>query len=248
MDKSVFKVFLSKRSERDWLNTMGNDGYLLTAINDSKYQFKKSDEHKYCYSIEYLDSSPQSDIAEEYFSSRRDEDIIPLVSSGNWVYFAKADGEIELKAEVYKKNSIFYKWRSIYLLFFAVCGAVLCGYQAFAIGYLDRIGYDGNGQIREMIELSDSGGFLVGLLNAFKNVVNFLLKMVNRYFKLWTDVFGESDAVAVISIAAPITVILLVIAAFYIDGYLDCKKSLKQCKLETSSMNGKDGENEKQAV
>ena len=174
-----------------------------------------------------------------------------MLSSGNWVYFAKEGSEIVSNYEIHKKNSIFYFWRIIYLSFFAFCGAVLCGYQAFAVGYLKRIGYVGNGQIREMLEITDKGSFLEGLLNALKGVVNFFLSLVNKYISLWTKAFGESDAIAVISIAAPITVIVLLCLAFNINEYIYCKQEAKRFTEKNkviANNQGGNSDNAEQAV
>jgi len=220
LEKSIFKIFFSKKKEQAWLNSLGTQGYLLTAINDSKYTFEISEEHKYSYSIEYMDCSPLSDTATEYYKSRENDSVTPLVSSGNWVYFAATDKDIEMTAEINKKNSKFYFWRSWYYFFFSLCGSILIGYQIFSINYLERIGHEGNGQIREMLDTSKTSGMLNGLLNVLKSIVNYLFELINMYFKLWTNIFGESDAVAVISIVAPIVLFLIFKAAFNIDQYI----------------------------
>lgn len=223
MEKKLFKIFFSKEKELKWLNELGQKGYLLSSINDSKYTFNVYDGKEYYYSLEYLEYSPRSTSATDYYNSRMDDGVIPLLSSGNWVYFAKEGGEIASDAEIYKKNSRFYLWRIIYLSFFAFCGAVLCGYHAFAIGYLKKIGHVGNGQIREMLEITDKGSFLEGLLNALKSFANFFLSLINKYIAIWTKAFGESDAMAVISFAVPITLIVLIVLAFNIDEFIRCR-------------------------
>lgn len=220
MEKSIFKIFFSKKKEMAWLNSLGKQGYLLTSINDSRYSFEISEEHKYSYSIEYMDCSPLSDTATEYYKSREKNSVTPLVSSGNWVYFAATDKEIIMTSEINKKNSKFYFWRSLYYLFFSLCGSILIGYQIFCINYLERIGHEGNGQIREMLNTSKNSGVLSGLLNVLKSIVNHLFELINKYFKLWTNIFGESDAVAVISIVAPIVLFLIFKVAFNIDQYI----------------------------
>lgn len=237
MEKSLFKVFLSKNKEQEWLCELGKNGYLLTSINDSKYHFELIEGKEYHYSIEYLDYSPQSEEASEYFLSRREEGTAPVVSSGNWVYFVNSEKKIEMNSEIYRKNSIYYFWRMLYFAFFAFCGAVLCGYQAFSVNYLKRIGYVGNGQIREMLEITDKGTAFEGLLNAFKRLINFILGLVNRYIKLWTNAFGESDAIAVIAIAVPITLIVLGFLAHYINEFYTHKRLQKQFKIRAVNSN-----------
>ncbi len=230
MEKKIFKIFFSKEKELKWLNSMGNNGYLLNSINDSNYTFTVSEDTKYFYSIEYLSCSPQSNEAVDYFNKRKPEGIMPLVSSGNWVYFAKPNYDFSSDPEIYRKNSVFYFWKMLYLAFFAVCGAVLCGYQAFAVGYLKRLGYTGNGQIREMLEITDKDTAFEGLFNVLKGIVNFFLSLVNIYISFWTKIFGESDAVAVISIAIPILLIVLYFLSFNIDCYIENKKKYKMLK------------------
>ncbi len=230
MEKSLFKVFFSKTKECEWLCELGKKGYLLTSINDSKYKFEINEEKQYYYSIEYLDYSPHSEEASEYYLSRRGEGTIPVLSSKNWVYFVNSEKEIEMNSEIYRKNSIYYFWRMLYFSFFALLGGVLCGYQAFAVGFLKRIGYVGNGQIREMLEITDKGTTFEGLLNAFKRLINFILELVNKYIKLWTNAFGESDAIAVIAIAVPITLIVLCFLTHNINEFYTHKKLQKQFK------------------
>lgn len=229
MKKSFFKVFFSKEKETDWLNSLGQEGYLLTGIYDSKYVFEQAEDQKIYYSIEYLVASPQSEEAKTYIDFRLSQGVNPVVSSGNWVYFVSKKGEVKKNSLIYNKNAKFYFWRSLYLLFFGLCGAILSGYQFFAIDYLKKIGHTGNGQIRNMLDMSQSGP-LSGLFNALKTFANFLFELLNKYFKLWTNVLGKSDAVAVLSILLPVTVILLVIAGFNINEYILYKTKAKKSK------------------
>ncbi len=235
MKTSFFKIFFSKRSEEQWLNAMGEKGYALTEIKDSQYSFTLSDKDKYTYSIQYLDCSPKSEDAVNYFKSLEKDHIKPLVSSGNWVYFAKSNGTITPSSEVYRKNAVPYFWRALYLLFFAVCGAIVCGYQAFSIGYLERIGHTGKGMIEKTYEISQKGGFYNKLLNVVKHIGNALFKTLNEYFKLWTSIFGESDAIAVISIVAPITIVLLILGALNLERYFTYRSLRKKTMIQESS-------------
>ncbi|MBO5869940.1 MAG: DUF2812 domain-containing protein [Clostridia bacterium] len=219
MNSSVFKIFFSKISEEKWLNTMGEQGYSLTSVKDSKYTFTKHEGKKFNYSIQQLGFSPNSEDAMKYFKSLEKEGIKPFAFSGNWAYFAKDDGVITPSAESYKKNSIPYFWRALYMLFFAICGSVVCGYQIFAIGFLERVGYEGKGFIQKTFELSKDGGLRDGVVNILKGFGNAFFKLLNAYFKIWTNIFGNSDAVAVISIVAPITILLLIFGALNLQRY-----------------------------
>ncbi len=225
MDKSVFKVFFSREKEADWLNRMGKEGYLLLAISDSKYKFSYTEGAKYWYSIEHIGCSPLSDEAVEYFKSREESGIMPVLSSSNWVYFVSTEAEIECTEDICKKNARFYLWRIIYLLFFSVCGAVLCGYHAFSIGHLQAIEQVGDGQIDLL-----ATGTTMTLFNAIKIGFNYVLKAINAYFSIWTDLFGKNDAVAVIAAIVPIMLILLVIASFNLDSYILYTKKKKSLK------------------
>lgn len=216
MVQSIFKIFFSKKKEAEWLNLMGSSGYRLSRIDDSKYMFEFSENHFYSYSIEHLGYSPESESAVAYYEKCKEKDIYPIVSSGNWVYFVCEDKPIEISFQSYKKNSMFYFWRVFYLMFFALCGAIVCGYQAFAIGYLERIGQQGNGQIRFIFEVGSDNS----IINGMKMIGNFFIEMTNYYFKVWASVFGESDAVAVIAVIAPITLTLLIFAGFNLNEFL----------------------------
>ncbi len=221
MDKSYFKIFFSKIKERKWLDKMGDDGYRLTKIKDSKYFFSHSDEHKYKYSIEFLDTSPQSECAEEYYIELEKDGIKPILTSGNWVYFIKSNGNIVHTADVYKKNGIFYLWRSIYLLFFAVFGAIVCGYQAYAAKFLPYMGHTSDGKL-SLLEIKDSESVLVEMLNIVKNWVNNIFEFLNGgYFGIFRNFFGNTDAAVVIALILPIVIILTVLFALNFDQYLE---------------------------
>ena len=248
MTTSFFKVFLSKEKENKWLNSMGIKGYKLISINDSKYSFELSEEHTYSYSVEYLGCSPRSEGAVAYLEALNENNIFPVLSSGLWVYLCKVDGVINTTADAYKKNATCYFWRAFYMLFFAVCGAVVCGYQAFAINYLKIVGYDGMGMITKTYEMSKKTDILHKTLNVLRTIVNFLYSMLNKYFQLWTKEFGRSDAVAVISIIAPITLILLVWGAIELEKFVSYRKAMKRALKEEQNKDSiedlKDGEQE----
>ena len=251
MEHSVFKVFFSKIKESEWLNKMGEEGYLLREINDSRYIFTKDQQAdtKYSYSIEYLDCSPQSEVAISYYSEREGCAIKPLISSGNWVYFVSSECKIKIMKEMYKKGAAFYLIRSLYLLFFAICASVLTGYQFFAKGFLETIGLHGDGKITNMLVKDSSTGFFDAIFNGLKAIVNHFFKMLNGYFNLWTNIFGKNDAVAVLSIVIPIVLILLVIAAFNVDEYLKYTKLIADASKEDSVIISEEGtENAEQTV
>ncbi len=246
MATSFFKFFLSKEKEKLWLNSMGEKGYKLVGLNDSKYLFELSDEHTYSYSIEHMGCSPRSENAVEYFDSLKVDGIVPVLSSGYWVYFVKEDGVINTTSQAYKKNSMCYFWRALYLLFFGMCGSIVCGYHAFAINFLSKSGYEGKGFIDKTYQMSTKTDILHKVLNLLRKSVNFLYEFLNKYFKLWTKEFGNSDAVAVISIVAPITVILLIFGAIQLEKYISYRKlsksAAKSLKSETCAEVIEDGE------
>lgn len=228
MQKSCFKVFFSKLKERAWLNKMGSSGYRLVKISDSKYTFEHSEEHKYYYSVEYFDYSPQSDAAIEYYESRKEEGIQPVIIAGNWVYFLREDAEIEADPEVYKNNAVFYLTRTLYLFFFSLVGCLINGYQFYCIGYLDKVGHLSDATVISPKEIENAKSLLDKVLNSAKGLLNLMIGWANRYFKIWFDIFGENDAIAVISVVLPITVVLIIIACFNFDEYLKHKKLSKK--------------------
>lgn len=227
MQKKCLKVFFSKLKECAWLNKMGASGYRLVKISDSKYVFEHSEEHKYYYSVEYLDNSPQSDTAIEYYESRKEEGIQPVIIAGNWVYFLREDNKIECDPEVYKQNSIFYLPRVLYLFFFALVGCLVNGYQFYCIGYLDKIGHISDELVITPQGIEDAKTIFDTILNSAKNLLNHLINLANGYFKIWFGIFGENDAIAVISVILPITIVLIVLACFNLDEYLKHRKLYK---------------------
>ncbi len=233
METTFFKVFFSKKKECDWLNTLGEKGFLLEKINDSKYYFEQDSEHKFYYSIENLEGSPESDTSLEYFKSRTDEGIEPIISHGNWIYFVCKDKPIALTPSASKNNARFYLWKSIYQFFFAICGAVLCGYQLFAAEMLERLGQQGDGLITDKFSLSSGAGVASAVLNIFKRVANYFVDFINQYLKLWSKIFGENDAFAVIAIVLPIVIILTVVGSLNFSEYFSFKSVHSQNSEDT---------------
>ena len=117
----------------------------------------------------------------------------------------------------YKNNALPYFWRTIYLLFFTVMGAIFTGYQAFAAAFLTRVGYDSDGYIG-LIEIqsdaSPNG-------RAFKTFVNSLVEFINEYYlSFFVEKFGASDACIVLGSLIPVVLILLVFFALNLDEYI----------------------------
>lgn len=223
MEKSYFKVFFSKYKECDWLNRMGEKGYFLTKISDSRYYFKCSDEHKYKYSIEYLNVSAKSDEAISYYDSRRNYGVFPFISSDNWVYFYVEDGNIEDSLSIHQKNAVFYFWRSLYLFFFTLVSAVLCGYHYFAGDFIKRAGHSGNGSFG-LLEVKGTS-FLDTLKSLWNNVLEFIN---NTYLKLFALIFGENDSSIVLAFLIPVVIVLTVLFALNLNEFVTCKIKCKK--------------------
>ena len=227
MKSSYFRIFLSKISEQKWLDSRGAEGLLLDSASDSRYKFTKSEEHTYSYSIEHIGIAPESDAAKEYYESLKDRGIRPVLSSGQWVYFVKEDGAITHTAEKYRKNAKPYLARSLYYLGFALAFAVVCGYQFYAINMLKSIGHTPSAEIIGKIALVKGTGFFDKLLNVLIEIVNFLIGIANRYFKLWKGLLGSSDASAVLAVLLPVTFVLTVLFGKNIYEYFANRKEAK---------------------
>lgn len=234
MEVSIFKVFFSKRKECAWLNQLGKSGHLLLKIKDSKYYFLKND-NVYSYSLEHLGFSSQSEKAEEYYRSRAENGVKPIIYDKNWVYFVHENGDFEPDKNVIRKNASYHFWKMLYYYFFALCGCVFCGYQAFSIEFLKRVGQAGDGRITTLLSMSRSTSFYTALINVLKKIGNYLIKVFNGYFSIWTDIFGEYEPIAVISVIAPITVFLIVIGSFHFEEYLAHRSDNKVCILNVKN-------------
>lgn len=222
MDKTVFKLFFSHIKECAWLEQMGSAGYLLVSLNDSKYGFTFNEGHTYHYSIENLGAPAQSDAADAYYCERESMNIKPVLSNGQWVYFCREDEPIPLNADTYKKNGFVYRVRMLYLYAFSLVFAAVCGYQLYAVGYLESVGYK-SGAVSPLT-IGNAVSFLERVLVVLKKFVNLLISILNGYFRLWTNALGDSDAIRVFSVLLPITVVLIVIGSFNLDEYLKYRK------------------------
>ncbi len=242
MQETFFKVFFSKTKEKKWLDDMGENGYLLTKIKDSKYYFEHSEEHTYSYSIENLGVPPESEKGIEYISSYKEKNVDFIFKKGTWSYFVSADSEIEIDPSVYKRNNEVYFWRMVYLAFFAIAFAVVFGYQLFATDFLVNIGHKSDGGVAYIPEES--------YLDIIQNAV---FKVLNRtYFVPFRVIFGLNDASVVISLVLPAVIILGLLFAFNLDEYLNVKQcQRKNIKIKEISMESLKGDTEtdaKQAI
>lgn len=229
MEVSIFKVFFTKRKECAWLNELGKSGHLLLKIKDSKYIFEKNDS-TYSYSIENLGFSSQSKDAEAYYALRVHDGIRPIIYDKNWVYFVSENKAIECSEKAILKNASFHFWKMFYCFFFAFCGCVFSGYQVFSIELLKRIGQIGDGRITTLLLMNRSNSIFTALLNALKRIINHLIKAINGYFSIWTEIFGEYEPIAVLSILIPITLLLLIFGAFHFDEYIHYRSYAKSTK------------------
>lgn len=248
MNKSFFKVFFSKIKERQWLNKLGEEGYLLEKISDSKYYFVHVTDKVFKYSIEYLDCALNSDEAERYIADYKEINVVPVVTSGNWVYFVSETSDIKITEQICKKNSVPYFWRSLYLIFFSVCGAVFSGYHMFAIDYLERFGHVSDGRL-DHFEIDSSGTAADKVFDLISSVINKAVDLINNsYLHFTTSIFGANDAVVVLSFLVPVVVILLIIAAFNIDEYISYRSLIKNIKGEDTCETCEVENDEKQAI
>lgn len=228
MEKTFYRIFPSKTSECKWLNKLGNMGYLLKTKSKGKYVVELEKDKRYYYSIEYIDMAPESSDAKAYIESREANGEYIVALKRHWAYFRKVGSEIELTADAYKMNCAVYFWRMLYLYYFAVCSTVVCGYQAFAIGFLERVSLETSGQIREFLVVAPNPNFFQAIINLFRRLINSFLELLNVYFALCAKLFGESDAVSVIAILAPLAVLLYVLGAINLDKYIQNKIGVKK--------------------
>jgi hypothetical protein len=224
---SFFRVFFSRRKECEWLNKLGQSGHKLLRIKDSKYYFEKNDS-TYSYFIEHLAFSSQSDLASEYYTSCIGRGIQPVIYDKNWVYFVSESEGLEMGSSAYMNNASFHFWKMFYYFFFSLCGCVFSGYQVFAIEFLKRIGQAGDGRITTFLSLGRSNSILVALLNVLKRIGNYLIKAINGYFSIWTNIFGEYEPIAVLSVIVPLTLILLTMVAFHLNEYISYRLDIKK--------------------
>ncbi len=234
MEKSVFKVFFSKHKERIWLDSLGEKGWLLKKANDARYTFEISEDKHYSYSLEYLPYPCESAEADEYFASLERQGVFPVLSSGRWIYLASESGNIDHPAEEHRANSKPYLTKAVYCFFFAAVFAIVCGYQFYAIGYLDSVGYDMGSQAVSLISSMPGEGAHIAVLNVMIAVLNFFIRIINGYFELWFIFMPRSAASAVISVVLPVTVITAVLGALNFSEYLSYRSLMKKAIKDTA--------------
>lgn len=233
MSKSYFKIYFSKIKETKWLNQLGQSGLLLEKISDSKYIFSENKNKKYYYSIEYFDCNPESEDAVSVFREYKEKGIFPIVTSGNWVYLVSETSAIAQSKLVSKKNSIPYFWRAFYTLFFAICGAVVCGYQFFAVSFLDKISHLSDGVLNHL-NFESSGTAFDKILALVVKPVNLFIDLLNNsYLSFITKIFGENDAIVVIALLLPIVIALTALGAYNLSEYfMYYKKFHKKLRMK----------------
>ena len=222
MEVSMRKRFFSKHKMRLWLDTLGQKGYLLTDKRKSRYTFTVDEEHIYYYSVNYLDHPVDSDEGNAYCSDISGQGIIPVYGNGRWLVKASEDNPFEGNSEEYRKNSIPYLVRSVYIYFFTLVLCGICGYQFHEIAVLASEGATASPNL--ITAISDSSN---AVLNFFIAIVNFFIGLLNSYFGLWYDIFGYRGAVAVISVLIPVIIILAVIGGINFAEYLVYRREYK---------------------
>ncbi len=227
MHKKYFKLFLSKESERKWLNKMGALGYLLQKKSFGIYRFKYNEGCKYFYSSEYLESPVGSEASEAYLLEKRQSGIDLLFTKHGWSYFMKTGSDIVQTSRIAKNNAGFYFWRTFYLLFSASWGAILAGYHFFAITFLERVAHQGDGLIRFTVPELESQNIVAVIVNFFVSILNLVIELLNQYLELIRDTFGTSDAIAVLALVIPVTLVLLILGAVNLESYIFYRKGAK---------------------
>ncbi len=228
MKQHFYKIFASKLYKINWLNRMGKNGYHLTAINGYKYTFEHFPEKKYYYSLEHLEYSPESTSAQKYYAEYKEKGIEPIIVSGNWVYFVSVDQPIETNPRVYKSNAKVYLWRSIYLYFFSIWAAIVCGYQFFAADYLERIGHASDG-FMDKLEMGSSGTAFDSVLNILEKPINFIIDWINEFYLIWiAERYGANDAYVVLAMLLPVLLLLLVLASCSFNEFISYRRIAKK--------------------
>ena len=108
-----------------------------------------------------------------------------------------------------------YFWKTLYLFFFSLTGTLACGYQVFALKFLEFFGHKGDGQF-DMLPLEGSK-FLIAIKNLWNGILNV---MNNTYLKLFTNIFGDNSVALVMAFLLPITIVLITLFSLNLDEYI----------------------------
>ena len=204
---SKFKIFTSKNAELAWLNDMGRKGYLLVSINDSKFKFEQHEGEVYYYTCENIGISPKCEKGEAIISQYAAEGKKALLCSGNKVYFMSYS-PVRVSKRTILTEYVSSLTREAYYSMLSVVLFAITFYQIKSISFLDSVGYTSEELSQKTVGNSST---LFGMItNAWRTVLNQVIKFINFYFSLWTDIFGNSDAVKVMSVVLPLAIIFAV--------------------------------------
>ncbi len=105
--KVIRKLFWAWEFEKEeaWLNGMAKDGWALEKVGYCKYVFAECEKGEYTFRLEMLESSPDSEKAQDYISFVEDTGAEYIGNVMRWVYFRKkaADGEFEMFSDTASK-------------------------------------------------------------------------------------------------------------------------------------------------
>ncbi len=216
MNVSYFRIFFSRMKERSWLDKLGKKGYLLTDIRDNRYYFDINEGNEYFYAVEYLPAPYESNGAAAYIESRRASGSEPVFLNGRWIYFV-SQAEIRFSKENAAPMAKVFGVRAFYTGFFGLIASAVTGYQVYAIDWLNAVGRSFSDQTIKTLTLNGES-IADKMLDALKYVLNLFIRLINLYFSLWYKLTGiTSGGIAVISVIAPIAVILMIFCALNID-------------------------------
>ena len=81
----IFKLYLDKDAETNWLNEMSEKGWAFKSFFAGFYTFEKCEEGKYAYQIDF------GEVSDEYREFMKEAGIEIVQTWGWWVILRKPD-------------------------------------------------------------------------------------------------------------------------------------------------------------
>ncbi len=140
------KTFYDVEKEQKWLDEQGKNGLLLVDTLPYTYTFDKTHK-KWKYSMEWLDSSPDTEENAAYIKKRSMKNCVYCGKKNCYAYFAsegdtppaKSAGAYNAIAERYRKIAVFASIIAVFLV-------VLCVYNFVWQGRFDALEYTVDGE------------------------------------------------------------------------------------------------------
>ena len=208
--KTIKKRFFSSCKECDWLNKLGEQGYLLIGRTENTYTFELTQKTLF-YSVEWLDCAPECEEAVNYFNAYKENGVELTATYSLWAYFVTSN-PITPSDDARRRTAVGYRNTALWLCAADLITAVLVAYQFSSIPHLEANSVFFKAPTLE----SASNSFLQLLYRLWYGAE----KLLYFYTKLCANLFGKTKASLALGILIPLAIVLSVLCALWIGEWI----------------------------